>query len=364
MGLTRRKDSYYVEFRVLDNGKTLSLASGIRGAKLKRWKVGCTNKTVAKQQEAVIKTKLLAGAMVSEQVQRVVMTFAQWAVEYIKIEEVKALRSYRERCQRIEKFLVPYFGKKLLQDITVQDVEAYRSVRSQGRAVATVNGDHQILRHMFKHAMRRDYLMRNVASLVVEPQPNNARNRVLEPAEWERLYAAAPEWFKPVLLTGYHTAMRLEEILTMEWDRVDLEKNRFFLPKHLTKTNQERYVPLTSTLRRELIRLKSLDGVIRFRGLVFQKDGKKIDHTYRTVQELCVKENIQNFRFHDLRHCAATNLADAGVDAETIMAITGHRSVEMYLRYRSVRPERLDAAMARLDAAVNTPLTPACIPTV
>lgn len=45
------------------------------------------------------------------------------------------------------------------------------------------------------------------------------------------------------------------------------------------------------------------------------------------------------------------------MDAETIMAITGHRSIAMYLRYRSVRPERLDVAMARLDAATNTLIT-------
>ena len=36
MGLTKRRDSYYVEFPVLDNGKTLMLARGIAGAKLKR----------------------------------------------------------------------------------------------------------------------------------------------------------------------------------------------------------------------------------------------------------------------------------------------------------------------------------------
>ena len=52
MGLTRRRDSYYVEFPVLDDGKTLTLARGIVGAKLKRWKVGSVNRTVAKQQEA------------------------------------------------------------------------------------------------------------------------------------------------------------------------------------------------------------------------------------------------------------------------------------------------------------------------
>ena len=79
---------------------------------------------------------------------------------------------------------------------------------------------------------------------------------MLEPEEWSRLYEAAAAWFKPVLLTGYHTGMRLEEILTLTWDRVDLEKGRIFLPGHLTKTGQERLVPLTLPLPQEFQRLR------------------------------------------------------------------------------------------------------------
>ena len=59
MGLTKRQDGYYVEFSVLDNGKVLTLARNVPGAKLKRWKVGSLNKTVAKQHEALIKADLL-----------------------------------------------------------------------------------------------------------------------------------------------------------------------------------------------------------------------------------------------------------------------------------------------------------------
>src|SRR5690242_13469062 len=69
MGLTRRKDSYYVEFRVLDDGKALKLSNG-GGGQLKRWKVGSLNKTVAKQQEAIIKTKLLSGQVPSPLIER------------------------------------------------------------------------------------------------------------------------------------------------------------------------------------------------------------------------------------------------------------------------------------------------------
>lgn len=354
MGLTKRKDSFYVEFRVLDDGKTLSLASGIQGGKLKRWKIGCLNKTLAKQQEAILKTKLLAGSLASERAQSTVMTLGHWAEEYKAIEEVVRLRSYKERCQRIDQIIVPFFGKnRLLGDLTAKDVEAFRQERGKGRAIATVNVDHNIVKHMLKQAMKRDLVTRNVASLVAAPKPKNARNRVLEPGEWDRLYKAAPEWFKPVLMTGYHTGMRLEEILGLTWDRVDLEKSRIFLPGSLTKNGQAREVPLTPSLKHTLQQLRHKDGVARITGFVFQKGGRRLNHTYRVVQELCQGQHIEDFVFHDLRHCAVTNLADAGVDTETIMKIVGHSSVEMFLRYRTVKADKLDAAMTRLNTLIT-----------
>jgi integrase len=71
------------------------------------------------------------------------------------------------------------------------------------------------------------------------------------------------------------------------------------------------------------------------------------------VQQLCQEQKIEDFVFHDLRHCAVTNLADAGVDTETIMKIVGHSSVEMFLRYRTIKAEKLDAAMTRLNTLIT-----------
>jgi integrase len=352
MGLTKRRDSYYVEFPVRDDGRTLTLARGSPGANLKRWKVGSLNKTLAKQQEAMIKTDLLKGVIKSEQIEAP-KTFSQWAAEYLQIEEVRRLRSYRERSQRIEKVLKPLFGKKLLPDLTVRDIEEFRNVRGVGRALSTVNVDHTILRHMLKHAMKRDLVGRNVASLVAAPKPKNARDRVLEPDEWERLSKAVPPWFQPVLIMGYHTGMRLNEILGMHWEWVDLEKKRIYLPGEATKTGLGREVPMTPTVARLLHALRGQGGVVRMKGLVFLKMGKRITHSYRIVMNACKETKIENFVFHDLRHCAVTNLADAGVDTETIMKIVGHSSVDMFLRYRAIKPEKLDAAMDRLNTLIT-----------
>ncbi|MCZ6801940.1 MAG: tyrosine-type recombinase/integrase, partial [Nitrospirae bacterium] len=76
-------------------------------------------------------------------------------------------------------------------------------------------------------------------------------------------------------------------------------------------------------------------------------------HTYRVVRDLCEEQSIPDFVFHDLRHCAVTNLADAGVDTETIMKIVGHSSVEMFLRYRTIKAETFDAAMSRLNTLIT-----------
>ncbi len=49
--------------------------------------------------------------------------------------------------------------------------------------------------------------------------------------------------------------------------------------------------------------------------------------------------------FHDLRHYAVTNRANAEVDIETIMKSVDHSSMEMFLRDRKVKTEKLDATM-------------------
>lgn len=101
---------------MLDDGKVLKLARVVVGAKLKRWKVWSVNRTVARQQEALIKTELMKGMIPSSQAQPVL--FKDWGLRYIELEEVKWLRSYRDRQRIVRQQLVSFFGSTLLQEIT------------------------------------------------------------------------------------------------------------------------------------------------------------------------------------------------------------------------------------------------------
>ena len=290
------------------------------------------------------------------------MTFQEWAQEYLGLEEIKRLASYKDRCQTVRLQLVPFFGRKRLPDITPADVEAYRAarrLRSGGMpTIGTVNNDHIMLKHIYSVAERRGLVQLNPAKRIPLPDPHNERDRILSHDEWDRLYQASPVHLKPVLLLAYRLGPRLGEILKLTWDRIDLGRGFIKLRSADTKTKEPRLVPLTPDIHAALSNLSKVRRLDTNR--VFLYEGKPIQSVKRSFQTAVREAGITDLRFHDLRHCAATNLRRAGVDSITAMRIVGHKSEKMHKRYNSVAESDLTAAAYKLNTYLsNTVITPA-----
>lgn len=191
------------------------------------------------------------------------------------------------------------------------------------------------MKHIFSIAERRGLITSNPAKKIPIPTPRNERNRVLTEDEWNRLYREATEHIKPILLTAYHLGMRLGEILNLTWEQVNLQRGFIELRSYETKNKEARQVPMTLQV------IESLRELAKIRSLtckhVFQYKGKPISRIKRAFLTAVKKAQIDNFRFHDLRHCAATNLRKAGVDTITAMKVIGHKSELMHRHYNNVQ---------------------------
>ena len=108
-----------------------------------------------------------------------------------------------------------------------------------------------------------------------------------------------------------------QEIVELTWDRVDLRRGFILLRAVDTKTKQRREVPLTPAVKATLQQLAKVRRLETSR--VFLYKDKPIQRISRAFKSALKDSGLQDFRFHDLRHCASTNLRRAGMDTATAM---------------------------------------------
>jgi integrase len=277
----------------------------------------------------------------------VLTRFKELAAWYLDLPEVQAKRSY-DRDKRSLKNLLPFFGDRLLKDITPGLVEAYRRKRLteySGRTPeyltkpATINRELACFKTIFNKALREGRAGRNPVQGVKQLKENNERDRLLSPEEFTRLLAACPEYLRPILKLAYYTGMRKSEILNLTWGKVDLKEGFIRLRPEDTKTQEKRLVPLSQ----EMIEMfkampRGLPGV-----KVFTRLGKPINSIREVFEAACKRAQITDFTFHDFRHTAINNWRLQGHDYFRIMAATGHKTLNVFKRYNTVSKEELMA---------------------
>ena len=173
--------------------------------------------------------------------------------------------------------------------------------------------------------------------------------------EWKGLLQTAAPHLRQILTVLYTWGPRWSELLTLQWSDVDRPRKEFTL-RH-TKNGEVRIVPMTPEVYRVFTDLWRLDTQ-----RVFLYNGKPVRDVKTAFKKACRQAGITNFRLHDLRHTASTNLRRAGVDATTAMKIIGHKSERMHRRYNTVEPEDLRRAVSQLASyQANTLITPATV---
>ncbi len=136
--------------------------------------------------------------------------------------------------------------------------------------------------------------------------------------------------------------------------KVNLFRKTILIKK--TKNGKPKTVPLNRNAM-DVVERKSEEKVRRLNNdLVFvNSNGKKIDrHNLRRAFNNAVKNaELANLKFHDLRHCFCTKLAQRGVDIYKIAKLAGHEDIRMTQRYSHHCPESLRDGVRVLESDYN-----------
>lgn len=250
------------------------------------------------------------------------------------------------------------FGPKRLQDVSTNDLEAWRYEYVESKKHTMWNRIFQTLRAMYRRAVRKGIIEAipfSTSDMLF--QEDQERVRWLTDEEERKLLDACADHLRPIVITAMYTGLRKSDLLTLRLGTdVDMQSRLIRRKQDKTGTSVDLYlVDEVNEVLRELAKDKKPGD------LLFSYKNKGIEDPKTAFNHAVLKagildphqERIQDLTFHDLRHCFACKLIKAGVDLFTVQKLLGHKSAKMTQRYAHLQPDSVVNAMSRIS---NKPL--------
>ena len=252
-------------------------------------------------------------------------------------------------------------GHLFLADVTVSTIAEGRAKllsepgsTGRRRGAATANRYMAALSHLFTILVCEwEWLEGSPASKLAMLKEPQGRDRFLSEEECTDLLAACRESangsLHAVVVLAISTGMRRNEILSLRYDQLDLERGMIYL--YDTKNGERRGVPLAGAALELMRERKTTTG--KPDGLVFAgKTGVSPFDIRKPWYCALKKVGLGDFRFHDLRHTAASFLAKGGASLPEIGAILGHKSPAMTKRYSHFAETHLQQVVKAMNERV------------
>jgi len=274
-----------------------------------------------------------------------------WFEIYVTVENKPS-----EQCSKrvkLDKHILPYFGKMRLKDIREQHISKYKALKRKTLGAKTVNNHLAVLGKCLRSAHEWGDIDSVPRYKLLRVDPPNTTS--LTEQECKILLDAAssdPFWYA-FILCGLCTGMRLGELFGLTWENVSFSTEQIWIRQNLVngilgspKSNRYRQVPLALGLAEVLYPVR------KQKGYVFQLEGRPLNHglAWNALRRIKRIADLPDLKWHTLRHTFASLLTQKNVPLTTVQALLGHSTIQMTMRYAHLAPNSLTDALAYLPA--------------
>jgi integrase len=271
---------------------------------------------------------------------------------YRKREDEK--EAWRFQLARLDSLI----GKYSLAAIDQKVVGVYRDLRLAGNKQMKMDpvGDSTVRKEIFMLSKLMKFAQiecgillprGNPVDNVRKPSEGKGRERRLTKEEFASLETeikrSRNKLLYPAFQFAIETAARQNEILSLTWEHVNLER-KFALLKD-TKNGEERAAPLSSKAIDILNAIPKPQPAGKFNPTdrPFPIDRTCLLSVFRYA---CQRAKIQDFTWHDLRHEAMSRLSEKNdFSILELASISGHKTLQMLKKYTHLQAEKLAAKM-------------------
>ncbi|GAA5786096.1 site-specific integrase [Chitiniphilus shinanonensis] len=261
--------------------------------------------------------------------------------------EKKSIADDRAKLRR----LTAVWRGKHLHELTREEIGA-RIAEMEGIMPATRNRYLALVRAILRRA-EREWGWLDKAPTVAMHKEAKRRIRWLTKEQAGRLLNELPPHQRDMALFALCTGLRQGNILGLRWSQIDMQRHVAWVHGDQSKNGRSIGVPLNDTAIQVL-----RQQVGNHPEFVFVYEGKPISKANtRAWGQALKRAGITDFRWHDLRHCWASWLVQAGTPLAALQEMGGWESAEMVRRYAHLSPDHLASHARAIDEKLVIPTT-------
>lgn len=275
----------------------------------------------------------------------------RWVDDYAKVHR----KRWKEDQGRIDRHVRPRLGPLHLEDLT-RDVLASWHRKLGQRARVEANRSMETLRAAWRWARNEGYLPDDLPDPTVGLKKfrEKGRDRWLRKEEVKRLMEAVAKeqdaYIRAAVPLFLLTGLRKRELLTAQWENVDLDRGEIRLPETKTGVSQVRLLPEPAVrILRELPRMRESSFVFPFPA----DPSKPRDDIKKPWERIRKRAKLPDVTLHDLRRTAGSHMAQAGVPLQVIGEVLGHSHPGVTKLYARLASENERAALDTLADALG-----------
>lgn len=352
-------------FRRKDGLWGASLDLGYINGKRKRKTVYARTRREAAEKLRELQRQQEQGVNLAADKQTVGDFLAYWLENHVQGSLAPKTAARYEQTVRLH--LAPAIGHILLPRLSSQHVQTFVTDLRQTCTPRTTRLHHSILHAALERAVRLGLIARNPADHIDLPRVDSSPARAITREHELAIFAQAQaegHRLTALFALAIKTGLRREEILTLTWSDIDLEKAELRVRKGKTPRSR-RTLSLSAHIVAILQAHWSFQQQERLaqgtdwkeHGLVFPTsvgtptDASSLWHMWDSLQRRAGVP-VPRYRFHDLRHTCATRMAEANVHPRVAMEILGHNNIavtmEIYTHVSSDQQREAFEKMSRL----------------
>lgn len=350
------------------------------GKRKQKWFSGYTTKKEASKAMAEKITEINKGNFIEPSKTTIKEFFERWIEDYAR----NALKptTFQTYTTYINTHIIPSLGSIPLQKLQPTHLQRFYSEKlangrlngSGGLSPQTVRYLHAILREAMGHAVKWQFINRNVVELADPPAIRQREISTLEASEITQfLDAAKDDRYYIAFLIAITTGLRRGEVLGLRWKDIDFQTKTASICKNLVSIKGRPVLqePKTKGSNRSVtLPSMTIDALKRHKQVQDEEKLSVGDHynqhdlvictsvgtllsprnLLRSFQRILEGAGLPKIRLHDLRHTHATLMLKQGEHPKIVSERLGHSNTRITMDiYSHVLPNMQQEAVDRFE---------------